>query len=133
MLEVADMSMPEYAEAITKRIGQKIHYGMVQARIAGKNSLPPDEDDLPAWADALKLTGFHREKFFRLALIERTPGRIRKLIGELESRLEANEKRLRSLEKELADANRTADALSVELSQATAQASRLLEQQPKTG
>lgn len=125
-MELAELTQEELASFVGKKLGRRVTQGAVQARINGPRSQPPQEPELSHWADALKLAGFHREKFFRLALFSRTPLAIRLELTKAEERIAANEARMRNLERKDSELRRELVDLRAQLAETTAQASELL-------
>lgn len=121
------LSQRELAERLTARLGDKIHQGGVQSRIAGKYGLPPDSDkELNAWADVLKLEGYYREEFIRLAWIEHTPKKVQDLLKELQEKEEKARKTELELTKQVAELSASRAKLATDLAKATQEAARLL-------
>ncbi len=125
-MDLVGLTQTELARILSKKLNRSITQGALQARLNGDRSQPPDESELQAWADALKLDGFHRQKFIRLALFSRTPLQIRKELLAAEDRIAANEKRIASLEKQDLDLRRQVVDLQRQLGEVTAQATELL-------
>lgn len=125
-MDLAGITQEELAEAVGKKAGRRITQGAVQARINGPKSQPPQDQELEWWADALKLTGFHREKFIRLALFSRTPLSIRQELIRAEDRLAANEVRVKNLERNDSRLRGEVAELRGKLAEVTAQAAELL-------
>lgn len=127
-MELAGISQVELARQLTKKLRRTITQGALQARLNNPRSNPPQEPELSAWAEILRLEGFHRQQFIRLALFTKTPFHIRKELTAAEDRAERLERRLSTLEKQDAELRRQLAAAQSQLAEATEQASRLLSQ-----
>lgn len=125
-MELAGISQVELARRLTKKLGRTITQGALQARLNNPRSSPPKDAELAAWADILRLEGFHRQQFDRLALFTQTPLRIRKELMAAEDKAERLERRLSNLEKQDSDLRRQLSEAQVELAKATSQAEALL-------
>jgi hypothetical protein len=125
-LELSGISQSELARRLSAKLNKSVSQGAIQSRLANPNGLPPQDAELTAWADAMRLDGFHREHFIRLALLERTPPPIRKELQAVESRLERSEVRTRKLEQEADDLRKQLNALRSEFAKAAAEAAELL-------
>lgn len=127
-MDLAGLSQVELARILSKKLGREFNQSSVASRVktpAGK--APKNEAEINAWADALKLDGQHRERFVRLALLERTPYPMRARLLQVEDLLIKAEKRIRLEEKRSAELRNTVDALAAELAQVTAQATSLMQ------
>ena len=125
-MELAGVSQVDLARKLTKKLGRTITQGALQARLNNPRSQPPKDDELRAWADILRLEGFHRQQFERLALFTRTPLPIRKELMAVEDRAERLEKRLGNLEKQDSDLRRQLTEAKIHLAEATSKAEALL-------
>ena len=125
-MELVGLTQTELAATLSKKLGKVITQGALQARINGPSSQPPVDPELSAWADALKLDGFHRQKFMRLALFSRTPPQVRKELLTLEDRLTSTENRLKVAEKRNSDLRAELVEVRAVLAQATAKCAELL-------
>lgn len=125
-MELAGISQVELARRLTKKLGRTITQGALQARLNNPRSQPPKDEELRAWADILRLEGFHRQQFERLALFTKTPHPIRKELLAAEDRVERLEKRVSNLEKLDADLRRQLADAQLQLAQTTEKAEGLL-------
>ncbi len=125
-MELAGISQVELSRRLTKKLGRTITQGALQARLNNPRSVPPKDLELSAWADILKLEGFHRQQFDRLALFTQTPLRIRKELMSAEDKAERLEKRLTKLEEQDSDLRRQLAEAKVQLAETTKKAEALL-------
>lgn len=127
-MELAGISQVELARILSKKLGRQFNQSSIASRIkTPSGKAPKEEAEIEAWADALKLDGQHRERFVRLALLERTPLEMRRRLLQVEDLLVKAEKRLRLEEKRSAELRLSVDALAAELAQVTAQATSLMQ------
>lgn len=125
-LELAGVSQSELARRLSAKLDTIVTQGSIQSRLRNPSSLPPDGKELQAWADAMRLEGFHRSQFVRLALLARTPEPIAKELLAVEARLERANARLAKVEKESDDLRDLVASLRRDLAQTAAQAAQLL-------
>lgn len=125
-MELAGISQVELARRLTKKLGRTITQGALQARLNNPRSQPPKDEELRAWGDILRLEGFHRQQFERLALFTKTPHPIRKELLASEDKVERLEKRVGNLERSDADLRRQLADSNLQLAQATEKAEALL-------
>lgn len=127
LMGTLQISQREMAIRLSAKLGSTIHQGSVQSRIAGKYGLPPDDEkELNAWADVLKLEGYYREEFLRLAWIEHTPKKIQDLIKDLQEQEEKNRRTEKALIKQVEELTASRAKLALDLAKATQEAARLL-------
>lgn len=129
-MELAGTSQSGLARLLSQKLKTQMTQGAVHSRLRNANGLPPrDEDELKAWADALKLDGHHRETFYRLAYLERTPPKIRAELTMINDLLTRGERRISVLEREREKREKELKQLREELAQAAAQVAALLAKQ----
>ena len=126
-MELAGQSQIGLARLLSTKLKRPVTQGAVHSRLRNANGLPPrEEDELKAWADALKLDGHHRETFYRLAYLERTPPKIRAELTTINDLLTRGERRISVLERDREKRDAELKRLREELAKATAQVAQLL-------
>jgi len=127
-MELAGLSQVELGKILSKKLGYQISQGSIHSRIKGAHGKAPKADDeLKAWADALKLDGQHRERFLRLALMESTPPGIRARLATIEMDLERLQRHLKAEKKRSDELSALVDCLRRELAKNTAEAASLVQ------
>lgn len=125
-LELSGVSQSELARRLSAKLDRTITQGAIQSRLANPNGMPPTDTELTVWADALRLDGFHRDQFIRLAYLERTHPAIKRELLAIESRLEKSHIKIAKLENENVSLRERVSTLESQLAEAAAEAAKLL-------